>query len=704
MATHKTFCSICTAFCGFEAEVEGNRVIAMTPDKTHPMSQGFSCSKGRHYHHLLNAESRVTRCQQRAGSEWHALDRDEALDGIAAALREIIEESGPESVAVYCGNGVTFKALTMPSVHAFMQSLGSHQIYSSLTIDQPAKIVSTGRHGLWAAGVHSFDSSKVVMLFGNNVLVSGLQGGPGGVPGWRPGALKEARQRGLKLIVVDPRYTETAQQADLHLPVKPGTDAVLLSGMINYLLQQGLEDKAFCERYTEGLDELAREVSPYDLATTAEITGLDESLIRDAATLFAEQGRGTASSCTGPDMAPHGNLTEHLINSLNSLCGRYNRAGDRVNGSLLTPEFPPVAAVLPWEFVPHKLSLDANTRRSRVRGAHQLFGEMPTATLAEEILTPGPGQIRALIVVGGNPVLSVPDQEQITQALKHLELCVCIDGRRSETAELADYFLPASYGLERVDMTVFNDIFWGQPFHQVSQPVVEAPGDASDEYLYLAGLASRLGVEMNYSGGAIDTASPPTAMEVLDLIFPEGSTRVSPREIAADPGGQIFEQYLGMEVIPAMEGMEARLRFMPEGVAEEFACLRESLGAPEMNGDFLLICRRNPHVYNSMCHEFPQAPGDNALWAHPDDIEEAGLGSGQRILVQSQHGEIEAILQKDTTLRRGVVAMTHGFGGKTGGTSVSRLLTTGDSTDRYTHIPRMSAVPVNLSRITAPPC
>ncbi len=679
MTTRKTFCSICTAYCGFEAEIEAGRVVDMKPDKSHPMSQGFSCSKGRNYHQLLNAEDRATRCRHRSDSGWQTLAKADALDQIASRLRGIIDEHGPESVAFYCGNGVTVKALAMPSVHAFMQGLGSHQVYSSLTIDQPAKILSTGRHGLWAAGVHSFDSSNVVMLIGNNPFVSGLQGGPGGVPGWQPGDVKKARKRGLKLIVVDPRFTETAQQADVYLPIKPGMDAVLLSGMINYILQQGMEDRDFCDQHTEGLEQLAREVAPYDLATTAELTGLEPSLIQEAIELFVREGRGTASSCTGPDMAPHGNLTEHLINSLNSLCGRYNRAGEKVNGSLLTPDMPPMAAVLPWEFMPPKLNLDANTRRSRVRGAHQLFGEMPTATLAEEILTPGPGQIRALFVVGGNPVLSVPDQAQITSALENLDLCVCIDARMSETADLADYFLPSTYGLERVDMTVFNDTFWGRPFHQVSQPVVEAPGDAADEYLYLAALANRLDIAMNYPGGPIDTADIPAPMDMLELLFPPGSTRVSPREIAAEPGGQVFEQYQDLEVMPPMEGMEARLRFMPQGVAQEFACLRDSLAAPDTSGDYLLICRRHPHVYNSMCHSFPAAPPENALWANPDDLHEAALDSGQPVLVQSRHGQIEATLQEDRTLRRGVVAMTHGFGGKTGGVSVNRLLSTEDT-------------------------
>jgi anaerobic selenocysteine-containing dehydrogenase len=694
----KTFCSICSAFCGFDAEVEDNRIVGWRADRSHPMSGGFSCSKGRHFPDLLTSEKRVSHCRQRSGEDWINVDKSQALDKIAAKISALVAEHGPESVAVYCGNGVTFKALVMPAVHSFMRSLGSHQIYTSLTIDQPAKIISVGRHGVWAGGGHSFESAKVLMLLGNNVLVSGLHG-PGSIPGWRPGALKEARARGLKLIVVDPRRTETAQQADLYLPIKPGTDAVFLSGVINWVIQNELHDADFCEQFTAGLEELAARVARYDLDQTAAITGLDKALIKQAAELFVSQGRGTVSSATGPDMAPHGNLTEHLIYSLNSLCGRHNRAGERVNASLLTPDFPPIAAVVPWDFLPDSLNPAKNIKRSRVNGAHQIFNEMPTATLAEEILTPGSGQIKALLVVGGNPLLSIPDQAQVRRALEALELCVLIDGRHSDTADYADYFLPATYGLEKLDMTVFNDIFWDRPFHQITLPVVDAPDDAQDEVLYLMALANRLGTSMSFGGVEVDTGNPPDSMALLNLCYPAGTTRVTMDEIAAHAGGHVFEQFEALEVIPAMEGMEDRLRFMPEGVPEEFDQLQEDvarqLAQPQQEGDYLLICRRNAHVYNSMCHDFPQAPTHNPVYMHPQDLAAAGLTQGQSVHVQSDHGAVTAALQTDDSLRRGVVAMHHGFGGD-GGATVGRLLTTEGSTDRYARIPQMTAVRVRL--------
>lgn len=699
MTTKSTYCSICSAFCGFEATVENNTIIALQADTSHPMSKGFSCSKGRHFHHLLDADNRVSLCQKHNPdkSSWQNIDKEQALDEIAQKIQSIMAQHGPEAIAAFCGNGVTFKALTMPAVHGFLNGLGSEQVYSSLTIDQPAKILSIGRHGVWAAGGHSFESAKVLMLIGNNPLVSALHG-PGSIPGWQPGQLKAARKRGLKLIVVDPRLTETAKQADLYLPIIPGTDAVFLCGVINWILQNDLEDKSFCAQYTQDLDKLKAEVIEYDLQKTAAITGLDAELIRQAAELFVSQERGTVGSATGPDMAPHANLTEHLIYSLNSLCGRHNRRGDKVSTSLLTPDFPPMEAVVPWDFLPDILNPKSNTKRSRVRGAHQLFREMPTATLAEEILTAGRGQIRALFVVGGNPILSIPDQDTTRRALNDLELLVCIDGRESGTAAFANYLLPASYGLERTEMTNFNENFWDKPFHQISRPVVDPPGDATTEHDYFFGLAKRLGTPVVYPGGEVDTANPPDDISLLELLYPQGTTRVAIRDIAAHAKGKIYQEHAAVEVIPAMEGMEDRLQFMPAGVMEEFDLLKNSKTQPLDDNQYLLVCRRNPHVYNSYCHAFPQAPTDNPAWLHPADIDAAGLRQGQQIIITSAAGRVAARLEPDITMRRGVVSMSHGFGGKSG-SAVAKLLSTENSTDRYTHMPQMTAIPISIEAV-----
>ena len=331
--TTKTFCTICTAFCGFEARVEDGRIVDFTPDATHPMSQGFSCTKGRQFHHLLTAENRLTSALARVDGALAPTPTSQVLDEIAAKIEAIRAEHGPESVAIFAGNGATFKTTLLPTAIAWLQGLGSHQFYSSLTIDQVSKVVAVGRVGLWAGGTHDFGSSDVAMMIGNNVVVSGLNV-PGAPPGWRPKAIREAKERGLKLIVVDPRRTQTANLADLHLAIRPGEDATLLAGMINLILESDRHDAEFCAEFVDGVEDLRSSLKPFTLDYVAQRTGLAAADIEAAVDLFTSARRGTVSSATGPDMGPHGNVTEHLISSLNILCGRFNRAGDRVNAKV----------------------------------------------------------------------------------------------------------------------------------------------------------------------------------------------------------------------------------------------------------------------------------------------------------------------------------------------------------------------------------
>ncbi len=707
----KTFCSICTAFCGFNAEIEDNHILNMLPDADHPMSQGFSCSKGRQFHHLLTAPNRLTRCMKRSNGTLLPIEKSVALDELAAKLDAIRAEFGPESIAFYCGNGATFKTTPMPAVHAWMQGLGSHQIYTSLTIDQPAKIVSVGRHGLWAGGIQDFESAEVSMLIGNNVTISSLHM-PGGPPGWRPGAIKEAKKRGLKLIVVDPRKTETAQLADLYLPIRPGEDATLLAGMIKFIMDNNLYDSEFCNDYVAGFDELRQALAPFTQDYVAQRSGLNAVNIKAAVDIFVAAKRGIASSATGPDMGPHGNLTEHLISCLNTLCGRHNRAGEKLAfPSLLIPNLPPVAAVVPRAFYPEKLNPDMNTQRARLSGAHQVFKEMPTATLADEILTDGKGQIKALIVVGGNPMTSWPDQAKTLRALQALELLVCIDVRQSDTAELAHYVLPASYGLERAELTAYNDFLYNKPFHQFADKLVEPPGDACEEWIYLAELAQRLQLTMTLPGGDVDLNNLPSPTQFIELLYPEHLTKVPVQEIMRHEGGKVFEEFANPEVLPAFEGMDDKLQLLPDGVAAE---IQQLLNNPiGIEGQFgaqkqfthLLTARRNKYVYNSMCHELPQTAKNNPAFLHSSDIEKLGAAVGQVLRLVSSYGVIHVQLAADDALRPGVVSVSHGFGGgvvdeaRDDIATVSRLMSTDNTFDRIARMPIMSALPVRFEQL-----
>ncbi len=707
MQTKKTFCSICSAFCGFEADVADNQIVDFRPDPEHPLSQGYSCTKGRQFPQLLSAKNRVSQAMARRAGALEPVSPETALDEIAAKLASIREQHGADAIAIFSGNGVQFKSFTVPLFRAWLEGLGSHNFFSTMTIDQPAKIIATGRHGVWAGGANAFDSADVAMLIGNNVLVSSLNQS-NGPPGWRPGSIKEAKRRGLKLIVVDPRYTETAQQADLYLPIRPGEDAVLLAGMIRWTIEQDRYDQSFCERYTEGLDALAAAVAPYTLDVVAKRTGLDARLVEQACEIFTSARRGGASSGTGPDMGPHPNLSEHLILSLNTLCGRHNRAGDKVSTSLLTPDIPPMEAVVPWDFLPPTLNPTMNTRRSRVADAGQVYLEMPATTLPDEILTPGDGQVRALLVIGGNPMLSLPDPAKVERALAALDLLVCIDVRQTDTTAHADYLLPASYGLERPEMTCYADFLFDKPFHQFADKLVDAPGDAREEWVYLAELARRMNTEIPLPGGSVDldntSGDRDSALAVLDRLFPEGTSKLPARQIAAAEGGLHCPEYAEVEVQRGIEGMEDRLQFMPAGVAEEFAALAsEPLDLQRPADGFMLICRRNKYVYNSMCHELSQTADGNPLYMHPDDLAAMGAQPGAVVEMSSAFGRTRATVAEDKTLRRGVVASSHNFGdprnaqGDDRFARVSELLSLEYSNDPYARMPIMTAVPVELA-------
>lgn len=707
----KTFCSICSAFCGFEAVVDDGRVVEMRPDPDNPMSRGFSCTKGRQFHHLLTAPNRLTSTMRRVDGALVADDPSTILNEIAVQLAAISAEHGPTSIALYCGNGATFKTTLLPTAHAFLKGIGSHQFYSSLTIDQPAKITAAGRVGVWAGGVHDFESSDVAMSIGNNVVVSSLNV-PGAPPGWRPKAIREAQARGLKLIVVDPRRTQTAALADLHLQIRPGQDAVLLAGMVRMMLDEEMVDAQFCDEFVTGVDDLRAAVEPFTLDYVAARAGLARDDIEAATALFAAGPRGTVSSATGPDMGPHGNITEHLIAAINALCGRVNRAGDvHETLALLMPDLPAIAAVVPRDFMPDNINPSANTLRSRLHGAHQLYQEMPTSTLADEILTPGDGQIRALIVVGGNPMTSWPDNDKTRRALEDLDLLVCIDVRHTDTVELADYVLPASYGLKRPEMTAYNDYLYNQPFVQFANRVVDPPGDAREEWVYLAELAQRLGTQIELAGGPLSLQDADSPSGIFAKLYPEGSTRIPLDDIVSHEGGKVYEQFANVQVIPKFEGMEDRFDVFGDGVAEEIDQLLAhdagTEGAFGPGGAFthLMICRRNGKVYNSMVHEVPKTADGNPVQLHPDDLTALDARPGEVRRLRSEHGTIDVVVDADPTLRRGVVSVSHGFGGQVVGeggvrfAAVSKLLSTEATLDPITRMPIMSAVPVRFEPV-----
>jgi anaerobic selenocysteine-containing dehydrogenase len=708
MQTHRSFCRICVAYCGLRAQVDEGRLVSVKGDPDHALSRGYTCVKGRRIPDAVNHPDRLRSCRVRSREgQFEDIPSQRAFDEIAERLSDLIETYGPRSVATYTGTGAWGNGATLEIEKAWHRGIGSIMRHSSATIDQQAKMISPWFHGVWGGGAQSFESANVILLIGQNPLVAG-QYQAGGPPGYYPTALRQARARGLRVIVVDPRRSELARQADLHLQIIPGEDPTLLAAMIRQLLAEGLEDRDFCDEHVEGVQALKNAVEEFTLDYAAERCGLSAEDIVAATDLFAAGPRGMASSGTGPSMAPHPNLMEHLVQSLNSLCGRWAREGDVVHApSLLSPDLPRPAQALPSDFLPPDLSPSANYEKSRVRGLRQIFQEMPTAALAEEILTPGEGQVRALIVVGGNPVLAWPDQPKTLRALAKLDLLVVLDVRETPTTSRADYVIASTHFMERAELSLLGDFFYEAPFAQFTERISEPEGDLTEDKTFFVELARRMGTQLELPGGSLDTSDPPDELTLLEMIRPE--TKVPIREVANHEGGKRFDE-IEVRVAPAAEGITARLNVAPQELLTVLFEIRgesRRTAARAAGFDHLLISRRVKHMSNSVGHDLPRSarePAYNPAYLHPSDLTALGLNSGDLIEIESEDGCVEAIVEAEPEIRSGVVSMSHCYGGDPDteaptsqvGSAVAALIAVDHDFDPICGQPRMSAIPIRI--------
>jgi anaerobic selenocysteine-containing dehydrogenase len=508
----------------------------------------------------------------------------------------------------------------------------------------------------------------------------------------------------MKLIVVDPRRTELAAQADVHLQLAPGTDAVLFAGLLHVILAEGLQDEAFCADHVGGLEELRAGVASITPAVAAAASGLDPDQLIEAARIFGRAQRGMAKSGTGPNMGPTANLAEHLLQALNVVCGRFPRAGDHVAsaGVLAAPRSGRAQVLAPsrgWE------------RGYRSRFGHGLLlGELPSASLPEEILAPGPDRIRALVVVGGNPANAFPGQARVLEALQELELLVTIDPYMTETARLAHYVIAPTLAFERPDDTRGYEHYFSAPFAQYTPALLERPAGVIEDWEFFFHLASEMGLTLQIGRRSYEPGgAKPTSDALLRLYASHG--RVPHDEVRRHPHGRVFENLEPERVRPAAENADGRFDLFPPDVADELAAALAATGDERPDRPYRLIVRRARETMNSLGRRLPGLPrrSHNPCFMHPDDLAALGAEPGCVVTLTSDHGRIDAIAEADRTVRRGVVSMTHGYGDLPGedadprryGSNPARLLSITSDLQSINLMPLMSAVPVEVT-LTAP--
>jgi anaerobic selenocysteine-containing dehydrogenase len=707
IATHRTFCRFCHANCAMLVDVEDGRVKAVRGDPEDPVYGGYTCLKGRELPDSHNAEHRLVRSLVRGpDGEFVETPMVDALAHVGDTLRRIIDRDGPHAVALFMGSGGYQNSAAWAATHSLARAIGTRNFYTSVTLDQPAKVFTTARYGKWMGGANNFSEADVALLVGNNPMVSHYSP-PGGVPPFSPSRrIRDRKAAGLKLIVADPRLTEVGMQADIYLPVKPGEDPALLAGMLNVIIAEGLYDRNFVAAHVDGFEALAEAVAPFTPEAAAARAGVDQDQLVAAARMFARGHKGCAVTGTGPEMAGNGTLTEYLVTALNMVCARYKQEGERAAiPGVFTIQAPRRAQVGPR--VP--MFGAEGMARSRIRGLGQLGVEMPCNVLADEILTPGEGRVRALISVGGNPEVGFPNQLKMRRALEDLELFVQIDPWMSASAKRADVVLAPKQCLEREDITNLSEWWHEEPYARYVEAVADAPGDVIDEYEMMWHLAKHLGVQLELAGGPVPMDACPPKELFLDLMT--AGCLVKPSEVRRDAqargGAAVVYADRHPVVGPADPGSAGRFDLAAGEMPA--ALTRYGRDEPRAAGfDFKLISRRSKTRFNSIGHPLKrlrELASTNPAYMHPEDLAALGIVEGSIVAISSPHATIHGVAKASDRVRRGLVSMAHAYGdadaGKDDvrekGSSTNRLTSDEVDYDPITGQALQSAIPVRVA-------
>ncbi|MDE2563174.1 MAG: molybdopterin-dependent oxidoreductase [Sphingomonadales bacterium] len=722
--TRYGICKVCWAGCPVEVMVENGRATKVAGDRHSPIYGGYTCPKGRAMPEAHYSPTRVLRPRKRLPDGTYVeIPMDQALAEIAGRIEGIVAEHGPEAIAVYPGNGNLTNPINPVIGAMFIMAMDTFpdRFFSVQTIDQAGKVIAQALHGRWIPGPQPFSTAKAWIMVGTNPVISkqGVMVNPGQT-------VKQAVRDGMKLIVIDPRATESTAHAFLHIAPRPGQDASILAGILRIILAEELYDADFVAANAVGIEALRAAVEPFSPEYVATVAGIGADEVVLAARTFAQADSGCAVTATGAHFPLHGTLCEYLALSINTVCGRWVRAGEaHAQPHVLLPDVAiraqPHAPYQPWDY----------SKTSRINALPQTVVGAPTGTLPDEILTPGPGQVRALICSGSNPAVSLPDQNRAGRALGALDLLVAIDVEMSNTARMADYVIPDRMALETPACSQFSEsmkyygIWTGgyeQPYAHYAPAVVDPPAgsDTIESWQFFYELAKRLGKQITYFGNGAGTgqhwdkppvafALPldrrPTTEEMFEAMC--AGSRVPLAEVRRHVHGKVFAE-LNLKVLPRAEDCTAMLQLGDPTMMAELAAVFERRGDtanPCEEYPLLLIPRRANEMMNSIGRTNPKLAArrtHNPAYLNPSELARLGIASGDIIRIRSRHGEIKGVAEAESRLRPGTLSMSHCFGTNPDedddplgqGGCTSRLMDANAAFDPVFGQPRMGAIPV----------
>ena len=686
-----THCMICEQFCGLEVTAENDRIVSIRPDKQNPYSWRDFCVKAQRADAVVHHPNRLTTPMRKDGTRYVPASHEEAIDDIARRMRGLIARFGANAIAGYIGNPGGFNSGISMFHPAFLDGIGSHQQFSMYSIDTNAyHVVADRMFGLpWLPLIPDIDQTDCAVLIGTNPAISKLAW-LGTVPdGWR--RLQDRVRQGAELIVIDPRRTETAAKASLHLAPRPETDWALLLAMAHFIVRNGWARQPERGSFT-GFAEICRLANEAEPARLAAICDVPLAAIEDAARRFGTASRGYVMAATGPALGRSGTVAHWLAMVLNVVTGRIDAAGGR-----FMPNWPFSNAILSAS------APLAPAVPSRVRGITPVVGCHSVAELADEILTPGEGQVRALIIAGGNPASSSADGNRLVEAMRGLDLLVALDLFQRESHRDAHWLIPGQHFLERDDFSAG----WAhvdRPFAMVTRKAVPSPGIVRPEWMFYRDLAAALGVPL--FGGDAATASPSAV--TAGMFAAGGQTTLD--AVRAAPHGLAFGERTMGHLWNYLEETGRQVALAPEEFVEELALLLAA-GAPSV-GKIQLVSRRRNNMMNSWLAETSGSLLDDetagSIEINPADAAMLNLADGDHAEVSSVTASTTARVRISDAIRPGAAVMAQGWGtalyDPASGTEVfskgvdrNKLVSDSDL-DPFSGVPRLNGTPVRIAR------
>lgn len=671
---HYRSCNICEAICGIEITVEGER-LNIRGDKDDPFSQGYICPKAVALQDIHFDKDRLKHPVRRTPHGWQRIDWDEAFEEVTQNLKRIRAQHGRNSVATYLGNPNVHNSGALLFAPGFIRSLRTRNRFSATSVDQLAHHVAgylMFGHQLLLP-IPDIDRTSFFLILGANPAVSNgsLMTAPG-----VSRRLQEIRRRGGKVILIDPRANETARLADLHLFIRPGTDVFFLLALLHVVFDEGLVRLGTLASFTKGVETVANLVAEFSPERVAPVTGIDSDQISALAREFASAESAVCYGRIGVSTQEFGGVCQWLINVLNIVTGNLDRAG----GAMFTlPAFDPVSAQ-------ESLAPRGSYGRwhSRVRKLPAFAGELPVAALAEEILTGGSGQIKALVTLAGNPVLSTPNGRELDRALASLEFMASIDFYINETTRHAHIILPPTSPLERGHYDVAFHLLAVRNTTKYSPPLFRAASDTRHDWEILLELQTRMQHDGPFSGligrtkrELIRRFVGPERILDLGLRFGPYGARVNPFSKGLSLR-KVRKAVHGIDLGPMTPCLPERLRtadkcieLTPEVLVKDLERVKARFLAPvsfESNGHLLLIGRRQLRSNNSWLHNSERLVKGNpakpacTILMHPADAAHRQLTRGQKVVVRSRVGSVVLPLEVSEEIMPGVVSIPHGWG------------------------------------------